>query len=337
VDTNKKKGLDQQVIEPEQIRISVIIPTLNRGDRLRSALTSVRAQTLPPEDYEVIVVDNGSEDATPDVVESMNREGGKAIRYIREERSGLHWARHAGAIVARGKFLAFMDDDATADTGWIEALIGSYSDGKVGCVGGKILPVWEAEPPTWVKDYGPGYLGGLDLGDHSLELKEPAIYGSNLAIRKSTLVQVGGFNPDSFGDFWLGDGETGLLRKVLQAGWKIMYVPEAIVWHVIPASRMTLWYLKRRSANQGTCSSYAAYRQNHPGRGRLFFSASEKGLKGALLEALAFGYKLVGSDQQYHKRIRAAYYWRRLKYDLQLMYDKKLRRLVEKDDWLEDV
>jgi glycosyltransferase involved in cell wall biosynthesis len=323
----------------QQVRISAIIPTLNRCNELRRTLESLRAQTLPPEQYEIIVVDNGSTDDTLSVVSEFadDAAGCAQVRYVREDRLGLHYARHAGARAARGYILTFIDDDAYADPNWLKALLDGYTDEQVGCVGGKILLIWEYEPPDWIKSYASGYLGGLDLGDHILELKEPGIYGCNLSIRNSVLSLVGGFNPDSFGSFWLGDGETGLVRKVLQAGWKIMYKPEAIVWHVIPASRITLAYLKRRSANQGTCSSYAAYRQNHPGRGRLFLSAFEQGLKGTFLQALALGYKLLSSDERYHKGIRAAYYWRRLKYDLQLMYDKKLRKLVEKDDWLEDV
>jgi glycosyltransferase involved in cell wall biosynthesis len=320
-----------------KLRISIIIPTLNRADRLRSALTSVRAQTLPSEGYEIIVVDNGSTDDTEKVFCEFAREetGRAAVRYVREDQLGLHFARHAGAKIARGQFLAFMDDDATADPNWLQELLKGYSGYEVGCVGGKILPIWEAEPPTWVRDYGPGYLGGLDLGDHALELREPAIYGSNLAIRKSTLVQVRGFNPDSFGQTWLGDGEIGLLRKVLQAGWKIMYNPKAVVWHYIPASRMTLDYLRRRSANQGASNSYTAYRNLYPSKARLAIMALEEAGKGGLLRIWGCAYSLLGSNKWYHKEIRASYYWRRFQYDLRLIYDELFRNLVKKDDWFE--
>jgi glucosyl-dolichyl phosphate glucuronosyltransferase len=322
-----------------KIAISAIIPTLNRSDGLRRALESLRDQTLPPDKYEIIVVDNGSTDDTQKLVaEFMNAESpGAAARFIREERLGHHFARHAGIRVARGAILAFIDDDAIADPRWLEALIDAFKDRKAGCVGGKIKPVWEVEPPEWVRSYGASSFGGLNLGDELVELKTPNIYGSNFSIRKSLFFTVHGFNPDSIGDFWFGDGETGLLLKVLQAGWKIIYTPEAVVWHVIPASRMTLAYLKRRWANQGACNCYTAYRKNRPGRGRLLLGALKQGVKGGLFESRAVWNGILSSDQRYHCKIRASYHWRRLWYDLRLMHDRQFRELVEKDDWLKDV
>jgi glycosyltransferase involved in cell wall biosynthesis len=320
------------------IEISAIIPTLNRCDGLRRSLESLRDQTVPADEYEIIVVDNGSTDDTQEVVAEFKDEEspGAAVRFIREERLGLHFARNAGARSAQGAILAFIDDDAFADPRWLEGLRDGYSDDRIGCVGGKILLVWETEPPGWVRPYGLSCYS-LDLGDEVVELRTPGIFGSNFSIRRSLLFQVNGFNPDSFGDLWLGDGETGLLRKVLQTGWKVVYTPKALVWHVVPASRMTLAFLKRRWANQGACNSYTAYRQNRPGRGRLLLGALKQGVKGGLFESQAVCNRMLGSDQQYHCAIRASYHWRRLRYDLRLMYDRQLRELVEKDDWLEDV
>lgn len=317
-----------------RVRISAIVPTFNRCKELQGTLKSLRSQTLPSDDYEIIVVDNGSRDATHDVVSSLNKKGGKEIFYVREERLGLHFARHAGTSAARGEILAFTDDDAIVDAMWLRALLNVYGDDTVECAGGKILPIWEVEPPDWVRPYGPGYLSLLDLGDKIIELKKPGIYGCNFSIRKSLLFQLHGFNPDSFGDFWLGDGETGLLRKVLDAGLKIIYTPNAIVHHIIPGSRVTLEYLKRRSSNEGACSSYAAYKRKRPGRARLLLGCLKHAAKWMVLRTFAAGNGILGQEARFHNQIRASYYWRRIWYDLRLIYDKSLRDLVEKDDWL---
>jgi len=320
-----------------QVQISVIIPTFNRAEILGRALDSVRAQTFPPEGYEIIVVDNGCTDDTQELVSKIaeNNTRGPALRYVQEDRRGIFLAYHAGINAARGQFLAFLDDDATADTGWLAALLDAYSDSQVGCVGGKILPIWEAEPPIWVRTYGYGYFGGLDLGDDTLELKFPGVYNSNLFIPKCVLLQVGGFNPDSLGDFWLGDGEIGLQWKLLLAGWKIIYTPKAVVWHHIPANRMTLNYLKQRSAIQGACNSYTAYRRNRPGRWPLLVSALNQVGRGLMFQAMIIGYRLLGNEKRYHYEIRASYHWRRVWYDLGLIYDRQFRELVQKDDWFE--
>ncbi len=93
--------------------ISLIIPTYNRAVVLKRALDSAMNVDYSPVDYEIIVVDNGSTDATPAVVqEAQDRKPKSNINYIREERLGLHNARHAGVWAAKGDILIFTDDDA---------------------------------------------------------------------------------------------------------------------------------------------------------------------------------------------------------------------------------
>ncbi len=321
----------------DSLMISAIIPTLNRCNGLGQTLEALQTQALPSWAYEIIVADNGSTDGTQAMASHLAKEpGGAAIHYVREEQLGLHFARHAGARAAHAPILAFIDDDARADRNWLAALLESFADPSVGCVGGRINLAWERQPPRWMERYGPGWLGGLDLGESAHEVDEAGIYGSNLAIRKDVLMQVGGFNPDSFGTLWLGDGETGLVRKVRQAGWKAMYAPRAVVWHDVPAARMTLAYLKRRSANQGASDSYTAYRQNGPGRGRLLEGALEHGAKAAILAALAGACRALRLERRCHAEIMSSYHQRYAAYSWRLTHDQALRRLAEKDDWLEE-
>ncbi|MBC7232373.1 MAG: glycosyltransferase [Chloroflexi bacterium] len=317
-------------------RITVIIPTHNGADRIQETIESLAHQDLPRNEYEVIVVDNASTDDTKTVVEEVSRKHGLEVCYIYEPQLGLHNARHAGARNARGEILAYTDDDVICDKVWLRELLNCYDSDKVGCVGGKVLPTWEVPPPKWILRY-PGALALLDHGDEVKELKWPeAIYGCNFSIRRDVLFAVGGFNPDSFGNIWLGDGETGLLRKVYDAGWKVVYNPKAVVWHRIPAARLTLDYMKRRFAYQGAADAYTRY--HYRGVGRL-----ELVLHGLVFMGSAVIFGLLAMltvpapiAVRHHQILRASYCWSRAGYTLRLLYDRQLQALVAKERWLEN-
>lgn len=317
--------------------ISAIIPTYNRCEYLKGAIISLQRQNLPEEQYEIIVVDNNSTDNTSQVVEECNKNDKKEVVYIKEPNIGLHNARHAGAKIAQGEILAYTDDDVICDPNWLSELIRPYLDQRVACVGGKILPKWEAKPPEWIRHER--YRGGLSLldwGDETKELRTPDIYGSNFSIRKSVLSEVGGFNPDSFGDIWLGDGETGLLRKVLKAGYKVIYTPEAVVWHVISRGRLTIQYFKKRAANQGGCDSYALHYGNRKlGKIRLLFYFNVFALYSLACYLLAVKSRLFKKIEDYYKyEVASSNYKSRCLYEIKLIYDNKLRELVKRKDWI---
>ena len=319
------------------IQISVIVPTHNRSEYLRNTIISLQEQNFPKDDYEIIVVDNNSTDDTSEVVEECNRKSKKEVVYVREQEIGLHNARHAGARAAKGEILAYVDDDVICDANWLFELIKPYIDSEVGCVGGKILPKWEAEPPEWVNQY-PSYLSLLDLGDEVKELKTPKIYGCNFSIRKSLLFEVGGFNPDAFGDkkliWYRGDGETGLLVKVLSVGVKLIHTPYAIVWHVIPENRLTVRYFKKRSFIQGISSSFSAYRTDKFSRFKLLYRSCKFGIISIICKILALIGKILKKEGYFKYEFAASAFKSRFIYEFKLIYDKKLRESVERKSWL---
>lgn len=247
------------------LKVSVIIPTMNRARYLQNAITSLQEQNFPEDEYEIIIVDNNSTDGTPEVVEVSNRVGKKEVRYVKEPKPGLHNARHTGAKRAKGEILAYTDDDVICDKNWLSELVKPYANPEVGCVGGKILPKFEATPSGWV-EYFPDFLSILDRSDKVIEIYDESVYGCNFSIRKDVLYETGGFNPDAFP--WeliryRGDGETGLLIKVRANGYKIVYTPFAIVKHVIPKDRLTIEYFKKRAFMEGIFTSYRDIRKNH--------------------------------------------------------------------------
>jgi glucosyl-dolichyl phosphate glucuronosyltransferase len=256
-------------------RASVIVPTFHRPASLYRCLRSLLEQSCPPEQYEIIVVDNACDADTLAVIEELDCPN--RIRYIAEPNPGLLAGRHRGAAEAGADVLVFVDDDIVARRDWLPSLLSVFDDPSVGMAGGRSLPRWEVAPPAWLETFWSDTpYGGrmcaplslIDLGEHSRDIDPRYIWGVNLAIRRAALVRAGGFNPDSIPDrfqMWQGDGETGLARKARRAGIRAVYVPGAIVEHVVPRHRLTEEYFERRGFYQGVCDSFADLRE---GRGR---------------------------------------------------------------------
>lgn len=121
--------------QKSSLSISVIIITLNRADWLNEALASLVEQTRKPD--EIIVVDNGSNDHTENVVQSYT--GKLNLKFVKEKTRGIPYARNAGVKNAKGDILAFIDDDCVADREWMKYLeIPFIRDPKIGVVGGEV-------------------------------------------------------------------------------------------------------------------------------------------------------------------------------------------------------
>jgi glycosyltransferase involved in cell wall biosynthesis len=102
------------------LAFSVIVPTYNRAAQLRRCLESLAAQDYPRDRCETIVVDDGSSEPLDEIVKAFD--GRLQLRLLRQSRTGPGPARNAGARAARGKWLAFTDDDCRPETGWLTAL-----------------------------------------------------------------------------------------------------------------------------------------------------------------------------------------------------------------------
>lgn len=252
--------------------LSVIIPTHNRSDLLKNLLESLKQQTLSQDEFEILIIDNGSTDDTKIVAESFFREF-KNIKYFLEEKPGLHEGRHRGLKEAVSDILVYCDDDIEPFPTWLEGIKNSFINHEVVLVGGKNLPKWEVEPPKWIKEwyekgneYGKclGYLSILDFEDKLMEFNPNFVWGCNFSIRKQILIDAGGFHPDSMPEelkFYRGDGESYVARWVLKKGMKSSYNPLASIYHFVPESRMTLDYFKKRAFNQGISDSFSYMRE----------------------------------------------------------------------------
>ncbi len=320
------------------VKTSIIIPTYRRPGALLQALQSLQTQVLPT--FEIVVVDNADDEKVAWSVREFNESARVFVRYVSEPKIGLHNARHTGARAASGEILVFTDDDATFDPGWLQAYATAFAEHpEMVAAGGPVRPVWEVQPPGWLLDFiaQPGMAGCLSLMEPYQEFRidhKGYFYGVNIAIRRNALFEVGGFNPEAFGDIWLGDGETGLNNKLWERGMLIGYVPSAIVYHHIPPERMTVEYLRRRMANQGACDAYTLFHRGLPHPLRLLKQAILIGVENSKLWIAALLLRGRTDVPSLGVQIHAARTRSQLRYIVRLIFDKDFQQLVMKQDWL---
>jgi GT2 family glycosyltransferase len=177
---------------------------------------------------------------------------------LEEPREGLSRARNrALAWCEAGDVLAFVDDDAVVEDGWYEALGRRWDEAPadVACIGGPIRPRWPHDPPGWISA---PILPALTLLDHGGEVRDldtamTTVYGANISFRVTPLREAGGFDP-GFGHsgrrvFFSEEDEAQ--RALAKLGYRIRYVPDAAVWHVIPEERLTRRSFLRRRFHYG--------------------------------------------------------------------------------------
>ncbi len=229
------------------MNITVIVCTYNRCSELVSALNSIAASRLPESvEWEVLVVDNNSHDQTREVVEDFCRRYTGRFRYLFEPRQGKSYALNAGIRESQSEILAFTDDDAMAEPGWLWNLTSALHDGEWAGAGGRIIPVWPKPIPSWLSTDDPDTMGpfvAFDPGTGAGPLTRPP-YGANMAFRKKVFEKYGGFRVDlgRSGNF-PGREDIEFANRLLAGGERLWYEPCAVVRHPAPEYRMKKRYV----------------------------------------------------------------------------------------------
>ncbi len=245
----------------ETTDISVVLCTYNRAAILPGALTCLAAMKVADDlRWEIVVVDNNSDDLTHTVVKEFSSVSPVPVRYAFERKQGLSHARQLGVSLARGDIIAFTDDDVAVDVAWLNELWTAFTSTDAVCVGGPILPKWEAEPPDWLVEDLHGALALLELGEQVRVLDVPRLWGANMAFRASVFQRHGGFDSElgRTADKLYAGEETDLMRRILCAGGKLVYYPSARVTHFVPATRLRKGYFRRWRFHQGELKARSA-------------------------------------------------------------------------------
>ena len=169
--------------------ITVALCTHNHADRLARTLETLAHLHSPRQSWEMLVIDNGSTDATPTLLaRSEWRPEGVEVRIVREDRLGLSNARNRALREARGEYLLYMDDDETPDPEWLLAHERAMIEHQPDALGGRIEVMFEdGDRPAWLQDELLGFLGKLDNGEARwLTTDETPIFGGNFAFLGGT-------------------------------------------------------------------------------------------------------------------------------------------------------
>lgn len=232
----------------ESCFLTVAVCTHNRAaylaECLRSILDSCSALSCS---WELLVIDNASSDATPSLLARLTEREG--IRAVRESRLGISNARNAAVENARGKVVAFVDDDVLVAEDWAETLVHEFCSRQPDVLGGLMRGRWERPPPWWLDDTLYGQLGLLEKVQIVEGLGCPRIYCGNCAFRREALLALGEapFNTrlGRKGSRLTGNEESFLVARLHQMGKVVAFAESLVTYHRVPASRLTIrHYLK---------------------------------------------------------------------------------------------
>jgi glycosyltransferase involved in cell wall biosynthesis len=227
--------------------VSVVIPTRDRAARLGAALEALRGQTIAPDRFEVVVVDDGSTDETTELLARPSADGGPEVRAIRLAGQGPAAARNAGWQAARASLVAFTDDDCEPTPTWVESILGAAAASPGAIVQGVTTPI-PRESELLRRPFSRTRL---------IDEQNPFFATCNIAYPRELLERLNGFDelfPEALGE------DTDLGWRALEMGASAEFARGAVVHHAVedlgPAGYM-------RHALRGADAVYAFRR--HPG------------------------------------------------------------------------
>ncbi len=248
-------------------RLTLLIPTYNRSCELLRALRSVAAQSLDPALWECIVVDNASTDNTAEVVERFAQEHPALhIRRVYEPTAGVSHARNRGLQEATTELIASIDDDERINREFLAAYLRFFdTHPEAHVAGGKIIAEYPTGRPRWMSRWTERPIANpMDYGETIRPFPKGALPGGgNMAFRRAVALRYG-FDTElgRIGKKLIGGEENDFFLRLREAGETLWYVPDAVMWHIIPAEKLTTEYLKRLSYHIGISQRRRALRRN---------------------------------------------------------------------------
>jgi glycosyltransferase involved in cell wall biosynthesis len=233
------------------LQLDIILPTHNRQHLLARTLDSVLAAEVPPGlTVRLTVVDNNSTDDTRELVRARAADFGGRLTYLFEPQPGKPFALNTGIAATSGDLIGLIDDDEEIDHGWYQCIEKAFRDERLDFIGGRCLPRWGGERPDWLGRHNRGVIGWVENGLEPLEFgpSYPGILtGGNAVITRAMMRKVGAYSTalSRTPTRLMGAEDEHLYYRLLRIGAKGRYVPELVIYHYVPAERMTKRYFRR--------------------------------------------------------------------------------------------
>ncbi len=222
------------------MKVSIIVCTYNREKYIKQCLIALHHQEEKWNNYEVLIIDNNSTDATHQISQQYIEDNSLSnFRLIKEANQGLTYARNKGILEAKYDIISFVDDDATVRHDFISNLIKNFETHlDILAIGGKVIPVFpESDEPKWISKYIEGIVSRVDYGNETKYFKEKFPVGCNMSFRKEIFESLGRFNTN----IKIRSDEKELFRRLINkyGRKKILYAPDVYLEHVMGAERVS--------------------------------------------------------------------------------------------------
>lgn len=257
-------------------KVSVVVASYNGGRTLKVCLDSLVRLNYP--NYEVILVDDGSTDTSPEIASLF-----KTVRYLRQTNHGLSVARNTGINAATGEIVAFTDSDCRADEDWLYYIVGDLLTSRFTGMGGHNFLPPEDSPAAAAVLVSPGGPAHVMLNDRLAE----HIPGCNMVFYKWALDEIAGFDPI----FTKAGDDVDVCWRLQQRGYRIGFNPAGFVWHYRRSTVKA--YLKQQ---RGYGEAEALLVRKHP---EYFNSVGNSIWRGQIYTASKFGL-VIGRSVIYH-------------------------------------
>ncbi len=246
------------------MKLDVVVPTYNRSKLLRRTIGSLLAARVPSGlEVTILVIDNNSKDDTEEVVREMQSDASLPVIYVRERNQGLSHARNRGIEEGKGDLIGFIDDDEEIDGEWYVVIAREFSDAALEYIGGPYLPNCSLPMPAWLPQGYNAVIGVIEPKART-RMGPPFpgnLQGGNAVLRRRVFESVGGYSVKlgRSGKGLLSEEDAEFYRRLVKAGLYGLHVPDLIIYHYIPAERLTRKYYRRwcywRGISQGLADS----------------------------------------------------------------------------------
>lgn len=296
--------------------VSIVICTYNRVAILKDNFEYLKRLTIPEGViWEVVVVDNNSQDATKQCVESIASGFKVPVIYRFEEKQGISYARNSGIRASKGDLIAFIDDDVFVTSNWLAEIVNAFKTYDPDLVGGKILVLDQESKPAWFSDRLVS-LASFDLGDKDIIADQDyqGLIGTigNMCFKKEVFERFGLFREDlgRKGKKLTTGEETEYYWRMRMGGAKCVYYPSAVVHHFVELRKMTKSYVKSWYYNLGVfnCVLDREYGRDKSkqllGVPRWRYRTAAKNL----LDAIKFAFNRNGPES-FHRLVLVCSFW----------------------------